>query len=172
MAPALNKDTTGDGQTDHYTWLWPLQSSNGVFVFYAIFLNGANGTMYSPDFMSVAFNSSEGLDAMQAVYDALVTYEVMDPAGWGIGTNEEAHIVYAQGLCAMQVDPGRYHGLYNEDEEKSKIVRAHAARSGSRHQPSERVQRRQHWLRNQQILREQGGRARIPEVLLQLGGPA
>ncbi len=122
MAPALNRDTTGDGQTDRYTWLWPLQSSNGVFVFYAIFLNGANGTMYSPDFKSVAFNSPEGLDAMQAVYDALVTYEVMDPAGWGIGTNEEAHISYAQSLCAMQVNPGRYHGLYNENEEKSKIV--------------------------------------------------
>ena len=122
MAPKLNKETTGDDQTDRYTWLWPLQSSNGVFVFYAIFLNGAAGSMYSADFKSVAFNSAEGLDAMQAVYDALVTYEVMDPAGWGIGTNEEAHIAYAQGLCAMQIDPGRYHGLYNENPEKSKIV--------------------------------------------------
>jgi multiple sugar transport system substrate-binding protein len=122
MAPKLNKETTGDDQTDRYTWLWPLQSSNGVFVFYAIFLNGAAGSMYSADFKSVEFNSAEGLDAMQAVYDSLVTYEVMDPAGWGIGTNEEAHIAYAQGLCAMQIDPGRYHGLYNENPEKSKIV--------------------------------------------------
>ena len=122
MAPKLNKETTGDDQTDRYTWLWPLQSSNGVFVFYAIFLNGADGAMYSPDFTAVAFDSPEGLDAMQAVYDSLVTYEVMDPAGWGIGTNEEAHIAYAQGLCAMQINPGRYHGLYNENPEKSKTV--------------------------------------------------
>ena len=59
---------------------------------------------------------------MQTAYDALVTYEVMDPAGWGIGTNEEGPHSYAQGLCAMQINPGRYHGLYNESEEKSKIV--------------------------------------------------
>jgi multiple sugar transport system substrate-binding protein len=67
---------------DKYCFDWNIPNGNGSFSFWTILLNAAGGTMWSDDLKSVAFNTPEGLAAMQTFYQFMFVKKYADPASW------------------------------------------------------------------------------------------
>jgi len=65
-----------------YCFDWNIPNGNGSFSFWTILLNAAGGQMWTPDLKKVAFDTPQGLAAMQTFYTFMYTKKYVDPASW------------------------------------------------------------------------------------------
>jgi multiple sugar transport system substrate-binding protein len=67
---------------DKYCFDWNIPNGNGTFTFWTILLNAAGGKMWSDDLKSIAFNTPQGLAAMQTFSTFMHDKKYADPASW------------------------------------------------------------------------------------------
>jgi multiple sugar transport system substrate-binding protein len=65
-----------------YCFDWNIPNANGSFSFWTILLNAAGGQMWDPTLKAVAFDTPEGLAAMQTFATMMHDKQYVDPASW------------------------------------------------------------------------------------------
>jgi multiple sugar transport system substrate-binding protein len=115
---AYSKKLTANG---NYGTLFTLGDPNSSFFTFITIYNSSGGTLISDDLKKLSVDTPEGLAAMNAFYDGVVTSKFIDPAGLSIASSIEQGKVYRGGKI------GHYFAFPNhyplaEDPTQSQVV--------------------------------------------------
>ena len=73
---------------------WEMSDPNTTFAYWSLLLNAAGGTMYNDDQSKVAFNSAQGLAAMNTL---VKIFKYADPGGYTIPAQTQTGMRFVQG---------------------------------------------------------------------------